>query len=243
MRSRPRQSCLIHVSVADAQHSFDEQPPAPELPDPRDVVPLDGRLEERGDHRGAAECRGGRRRQVALEIAEARHAGGDECPPQPARVAQHVERGAHGGSSRGAVAAPVPLPVAEHVRVGGEHQRLIAGRSGALDDVTCDRAFLEHVELQPEPPAGTGRELLEPRGRERAERERNAEAGRRAREREVTLRVEHAVQARGGDDERSVGGAPEDRDTLMARRGVDQGLRDEPQPLEGVAGRPKIATR
>src|SRR5205085_8891380 len=111
----------------------------------------------------------------------------------------------------------------------------MASRHGELVDVTGDGPLLEKVDLHPAPTAGTGSQIFEPSGRERAERERNAEAGRRAREREVTLRVEHAVQPRRGDDERRVGGAPEDRDTLMTRRGVDQGLRDEPQPLERLA--------
>ena len=154
---------------------------------------------------------------------------------EPARVPQHVERGADSRFAGGAIAALVPFTAAEHVGVGCEHQRLVTRRRGTLHDVARDGTVLQHVELHPQPSACAVGDILEPGGRHGAQGERHAEPGGRPRERQVALRVQHAVQAGRGDDERRVGGPPENRRALMARAGVDQGLGDQPQTLQGVA--------
>src|SRR4029077_16395609 len=47
--------CRGTLGVRHAQHSFDEDPAAPQLPDPGDVIPVDGRIEKGWNHRAAAE--------------------------------------------------------------------------------------------------------------------------------------------------------------------------------------------
>src|SRR6266480_6445172 len=106
--------CRSTLGVRHAQHSLDEEPAAPQLPDPGDVIPADGRIEQLWNHRAAADRAGGGWGQEGLEIAEARHAVAAENLEQPARVPQDVERAAHSGFAGGAIAALVPFTAAEH---------------------------------------------------------------------------------------------------------------------------------
>jgi len=153
----------------------------------------------------------------------------------PARVSQHVQHRAQRRPSRRAVVAPVPFAAAEHVGIGGEHQRLVARGGRAADDVACDAAVLHDIQLQPQPPAGARGDVLEARRREGAEREGDAEGGRCAGQGDVTVRVQHAVEAGRGDDERGIRLAPEDRAALVACAGVDQRLRHEPPARQRLA--------
>src|SRR6266481_2604857 len=127
--------CRGTFGVRHVQHPFDEEPAAPQLPDPGDVIPADGRIEQRWNHRAAAERGGGGWGQEGLEVAEARHALAAENLEEPARVPQYVERGAEGGFAGRAIAALIPFTVAEYIGVGCEHQRLVTRRRGALHDV------------------------------------------------------------------------------------------------------------
>src|SRR6266478_10144484 len=153
--------CRGAFGVRHAQHPFDEESAAPQLPDPGDVIPADGRIEQRWNHRAAAERGGGGWGQESLEIAEARHAVAAENLEEPARVTQYVERGAEGGLAGGPIAALVPFTVAEHVGVGCEHQRLVTRRRGALHDVARDATVLQNIELHPQPSAGAAGDVLQ----------------------------------------------------------------------------------
>src|ERR1700730_11159420 len=115
MPPQPSAAARSASAARHVQHPFDEEPAAPQLPDPGDVIPADGRIEQRWNHRAAAERAGGGSGQEGLEIAEARHAVAAENLEEPARVPQYVERGAEGGFAGGAIAALVPFTVAKHI--------------------------------------------------------------------------------------------------------------------------------
>jgi len=134
-----------------------------------------------------------------------------------------------------AVAALVPFPVAEHVGIGGEHQRLVASPRRALHDVAPDGALLHDVQLHPQPPTGARGDLLEARGRDGAESVGDAELCRSARQRDIAVSVQQPVEAGRRNDERGVGCAAENRRAQVTVRGVHERLRDEPQPLERLA--------
>src|SRR6267143_2182438 len=107
--------CCGALGVRDAQYSFDQELAAPQLPDPGDVIPADGRIEQGWNHGAAAECGGRGWGQEGLEIAEARHAVAPQNLQEPARVPQYVERGAERGFAGRAVAALVPFTAAEYI--------------------------------------------------------------------------------------------------------------------------------
>src|SRR5256886_12544662 len=114
------------------------------------------------------------------------------------------------------------LTTAEHVGVGREHQRFVTRRRSALHDVTRDGTVLQYIQLHPQPSAGTAGHVLPPGRRHGAQGERHAKPRGGARERQVALGVQHAVQAGRGDGQGRVGGAPENRRAPMARAGVDE---------------------
>ena len=92
-------------------------------------------------------------------------------------MAQYVENGAQSRFARLAIAALVPLPAAENVRIRREHERLITGRGCAPHDVLGARALFQDVELYPQAAARARGHILEPRGRHRAQGVGNPEAG------------------------------------------------------------------
>src|SRR3984893_9153602 len=145
MPPQPSAAARSASAPRHVQHPLDEEPAAPLLPDPGDVIPADGRIEQLWNHRATAERGGGGWGEEGREITAARHAVATENLEEPARVAQYVERGADSGFAGGAIAALVPFTVAEHVGVGREHQRLVTRRRGALHDVARDGTLFQHL--------------------------------------------------------------------------------------------------
>ena len=107
--------------------------------------------------------------------------------------------------------ADVALAVAEHLVVDGEHQRVVAGRCGALGELAREAAVAEDEDLHPAR-RGAGRgELLQRADRAMAEAEgRAGRRPRRARSR-IAVRPEQAGEAGRPDDHRQRQALAEER--------------------------------
>ena len=130
--------------------------------------------------------------------------------------------------------------------VDGELQRVESGRGGAADQPVRDVAIAHDVQLEPVAPVGVRRlHILDRRGAERRQRERDAGGTGRGRAGDLALGLHQAGEAGRGDAERQRRAAAEDLDRRVdVRRGTqDAGV--ELDVLERLtrAGERQLALR
>ncbi len=147
-------------------------------------------------------------------------------------MAQHVELRAQRRFAWSAVAASIPFPASKHVGICREHQGFEASGLGTPHDVFGDRSLAHDIQLHPQSATGACGDVFEARRGNGAQAKWDAEIGRGTGECDVAIRVEHAVHAGRGDDERRGRRAAEQLDLVIAGGRVDEGLRDETQLLE-----------
>ena len=108
--------------------------------------------------------------------------------------------------------APLALAVAEDGRVDRDHERAVARRRRALDQLAAAAGIALQVELEPARRAGRGgRDVLDRVRRERGEHHRHARGRGGAHGAALPVGVQLGVPGRGGDRHRHRGRPPEER--------------------------------
>ena len=147
MASAPSATAVLASS--DVEDALEDQLAGPDLLDPLDVFPAQGRVELlRGPLRQLVDVL--HALHVAGEIAEGL-ALAHEDAERPGRLAGDVDDVPDADFRRHRHAVlEVAVALAEHLQVDGEHQRIAFGPDRALQDVFGEAAVLDHIELEPE---------------------------------------------------------------------------------------------
>src|SRR2546425_12475388 len=120
---------------------------------------------------------------------------------------------------------PVPLvflPPAEEGRVNRQANGAVARLRRAVDEVLRDLAVPIHVQLKPSRPRRRRGDLLERLRRDRAHGHQGARGGRAFRGRDLSLRMDEAVERGRGDEDRHRDPRPEDRRGGIPFRDIDE---------------------
>ncbi len=185
-----------------ATGALDDQLALPDIAQPGDVVPVQGRVQLLADDgRGALHGLLARRQQV-VEVLEGGRAIRDQDVGDPARTRAEVKKVTPVGLHGPAKVAQVPFAVAIDRAVRGDHDGLVARGMAALDQLSDIVAIAVEVDLHPGPEPLDGGNLFQ-RGRgDVAQHEGNVLPGCRRRQLEIPIARQHAVVTGRPDDQR-----------------------------------------
>ncbi len=183
-----------HLGVLDVENAFQHQLARPDRLDPRDVLPVQRRIELlRGPLRQLGDAL--HAFDVADQVAEALALALQDAPG-PGRLAGDVDDVLDAELRRHRHAVlDVAVALAEHLQVDRKHQRVAFGGVRAREQVLGELAVLDDVKLEPERFAGRLRHILDRADRHGRQRERNAGFVGGLRAQDFAVAVLHAAQA------------------------------------------------
>ena len=140
---------LSFTGILSTQHPFQQQLAWPEIPQPADILPVQGWIHFLSQKGGGIAGTGFFRWQKVTQIAKARYAMRHQHIKNPAQSAGYMQGVAQIQLHRRAIIASIPLPVTEYRGIGGQHQCFTTGCFGAFNDAFQVVTVLEQVKLHP----------------------------------------------------------------------------------------------